>query len=52
MTKVYSDGDWFTGFVSRVLVPEGRQHCTQCRGTGLFMMNDIVESNIKEYQFK
>ena len=41
----------FYGYFSRAIVPEGQQYCKHCRGTGLYSLRRVHESNIKEHKF-
>ena len=54
-TKMYVDGKRFTVYFSRAIVPQSHQHCTECKGTGLFII-DVIEKDlnekITEYKFQ
>lgn len=49
---VFTERESFYGYFSRAIVPEAHQHCKECRGTGLFMLSGIFDSDIAEYTFK
>jgi len=51
-TKIFTERKSHYVYFSRAEVPEAHKLCTKCRGTGLFMMTGICDSDIREYNFK
>lgn len=54
-SRMYANGKPFTVYFSRAIIPKAHQHCTECKGTGLFII-DVLEKDlgekITEYNFR
>lgn len=53
-TKLNHNGEQFTVYFSRALIGKEQQHCTECKGTGLFLINVaqyVMKQEVTEYNF-